>query len=154
MSSTRNWFEQIEAKRAQKEKNASRYAEYIATIIANFVFLYIVNNLSGWVNWLEHGWFAVLWILNISLIASIIVNFAYLFYDRRWFKSLMQLALNVISLVFMYSFFVIFPIDLAQTSVSWLEVLIRIATVVGIIAIIIGIVVEFVRFSFYVASRK
>jgi hypothetical protein len=90
-----------------------KISEYIGAIIANGFILFALNNLYNWgVPFLTESYRNCLWAINVSLGAVIIVNFVFIFFDRDWFKHLLQvftsgasfMALYVINAVFPFSF--------------------------------------------------
>ncbi|MGH8927945.1 MAG: hypothetical protein ACRDWH_06310, partial [Acidimicrobiia bacterium] len=62
---------------------------YMVAIAVNLGLLYVVNNLTAWdvVSFLTDDFGRLLWLVDLSLIASILVNVAYLVYDAVWFRS-------------------------------------------------------------------
>ena len=88
---------------------------YLIAIFIHFVMIYVVNNLLNWnVPFLTERFTQCLWAINLSLSASIFIQFIHLFYDPKWFRSLMQAFTNVFSLVSTYVFWRVFPLDLSD----------------------------------------
>jgi hypothetical protein len=97
-----------------KEKE-HRKSEFIAAIIANIILLYIVNNLLAWnLHFITSSFQEVLWIINISIAANIIANFLFLIYNQGWFRSLVQIPLNIIGFIVAYSLYIVFPFSFSQ----------------------------------------
>lgn len=128
--------------------------DYTLTIIFNGVFLYVVNNLTEWVNWLSDGWTAVLWIINISIVLTIVFNLFYIFYDKNWFKNFTQIILNVIGCVSIATFYILFPLNLDATSFAWSQNLIKILLIIGFIGTIIAIIVNIAKLFYYLTFPR
>jgi hypothetical protein len=86
--------------KARPPVGARRFG-YLVAIAINVVMLVIVNNILewGWIPFLTDDFQEVMWLINLSITASILANMAYIAYDPRWFKSLTQIGLNLISMV-------------------------------------------------------
>lgn len=57
----------------ENKKERNKKAEYIAAVIFNLIFLFIVNNLLNWnIYFITTALNEVLWIVNLSIIAAII----------------------------------------------------------------------------------
>jgi hypothetical protein len=50
-----------------------------------------------------------LWAINVSLGAVIIVNFVFIFYDRDFFKHLLQVFTSAASFMALYVIYAVFP---------------------------------------------
>jgi hypothetical protein len=117
-------------------------------IAVNIVMLWIVNNLLewGWPSWLTDDFDRVLPIINVSIVATIIVNLAYIAYDTTWFKSTLQVGLLVISLVATIRLYQVFPFDFSAYSFNW-EAVTRGILIFACVGIGIGVVVEIVKLA-------
>lgn len=126
------------------QKRRSKKPDYIIAVAINLILLYVANNLLRWeVPYLTRSFNVPLLILNISIIATIIVNLAFLAYDPAWFVSLARAFLNLISAVFLYTFLVVFPLNIfAESGVFW----VRVVLIVGTVAVSIAVIVEFINF--------
>jgi hypothetical protein len=115
-------------------------------VAVNVVILIIVNNILewGWIPFLTDDFEGVVWLINLSLTASILANLAYIAYDPAWFKSITQVVLNLISIVVMVTMWQVFPFDFSAYAFDW-ETLVRFVLVVGIVGTGIGTVVELVK---------
>lgn len=123
-------------------RKKSKKSEYIISIIFSLICLYIVNNLLAWhVPFLKESWTAPLWILNVSLVFSILTSFILLFYDRNWLKGSLRIIANVISLAFLITFYVVFPLDISE---GW-TLLVRILLIIALIGTAIATFFEFGR---------
>lgn len=117
---------------------------YFVTMIVNAALIYVFNNLLKWnIPYLTSAFEGCLWAIQLSLGATIFVNFLYIFYDVGWFHNLMQAIENVFSWISIYIIYTIFPFDLPAP--IWEQGL-KIAFIVILVAIPIGILVETVQF--------
>jgi hypothetical protein len=113
----------------------------------NLVLLYVVNNLLAWdvLPWLTDDFEQVLPILNVSLLATMVINVVYVWFDPGWFKSLTQVGLSVISLMATVRVFRVFPFDFSPYEFGW-ATLTRVVLIFVMIGITIGIIAESIKF--------
>lgn len=98
-----------------KREHKRRISEYIGAIIANGVLVFVLNNLYRWsVPFLTESYKDCIWAIDISLIAVIIANFVFIFFDRDWFKHLLQVFTSAASLMCLYVINAIFPFEFAN----------------------------------------
>lgn len=119
---------------------------YALTILINLALLVIVNNILawGWFSWLTDDFALLLPLLNLSLVATIIVNVAYLAYDTTWFKSVCEMGLLTISITVAVRTFQVFPFDFDGYSWNW-DATTRLAIACAVIGMSIAIVVHAVK---------
>ena len=87
----------------------------------------------------------VLWAFNLSLAATILVNFLWLIFDPGWFRHLGRIFLNLISIVVLFLVFAVFPFTFAAEAWAfWVKV----AIIVVIAGTGIGTIVEFFKMIF------
>lgn len=95
--------------------SAGRRFGYLVGILFNFAMIYVVNNLLNWnVPFLTERFIECIWAINLSLSVSIFIHFIHLFYDPKWFRSLMQAMANVFSIVSTFVFWRVFPLALSE----------------------------------------
>lgn len=119
---------------------------YLVAIAINLILLYVANNLLDWglVPFLTEEFGQVLWLINISLLATILVNLVYLVYDPAWFKSVCQIGLGVISLAVSIGMYRVFPFDFSAYQFNWTTTA-RIVMIAAIVGVVLSIVVEVVK---------
>ncbi len=126
------------------EKNktdVSKKSEYIAAIIFNLIFWYIVNNLLNWqVYFITTAFNEVLWIINFSIIVSIIGNALLLFYSPERLRHLVKIIINIVSFVATYMVWTVFPFNFYNSFYDWCFSILLILAMIGII---IATIVEF-----------
>ena len=134
-------------KKIFEEKDVSK-SEFIVAIIGNIIILYIVNNLLSWnLSFITSSFQDVLWIFNISICATIIVNIIFLAFHPGWFRSLVKIILNILSFLVCYYLYTIFPFIFSQAAYT---IILKIILIFGMVALIIAILVEVLRLIFKV----
>ncbi|HSJ82336.1 MAG TPA: hypothetical protein VLA91_00815 [Acidimicrobiia bacterium] len=128
--------------------HVTRQAGYTIAIVVNLALLFVANNLLAWdvVPFLTREFTTVLWLIDVSLLATIAVNLAHMWYDPAWFKSTCQIGLGSISMLVAIRMFQVFPFDFSRYEFDW-ERVTRFVMVLGMIGIGIGIVVETVKLA-------
>jgi hypothetical protein len=96
--------------------SGARRFGYFVTILVNIAMIYVANNLLnwGWPPFLTKDYVLCLWAANLSFAANIFINFIFMFFDRRWFRSLMQAFGNVFGFLSIFVFWQVFPLDLSS----------------------------------------
>ncbi len=125
----------------QAPSGARRFG-YFITILINIAMIYVANNLLnwGWPPFLTKDYVLCLWAANLSFGANIFINFVFMVFDRRWFRSLMQAIGNVFGFLSVYVFWRVFPLDLPSGLASMVNL--GLIIVMGLIAL--GTLVELV----------
>jgi hypothetical protein len=125
-----------------------RKAGYLVAAVVNGVLLYVVNNLLEW-EWppfLTEDFSFMLTILNVSLVASLVVNVAWIVADPIWFRSPAQIGLNVISFVVAIRTWQVFPFDFTPYDFPW-GTLFRVGLAVGMFGIVAASIAELVKLA-------
>jgi hypothetical protein len=133
---------------ATTTSDIARRSGYVIAIAVNVVMLYVVNNLLAWnlLPFLTDDFGRVLWLIDISLLATIMVNFVYLAYDQSWFRSLGQIGLNLISLVVAVRMYQVFPFDFSGSTFDWTQIA-RVVIIFTILGTAVGAIVEAVKLA-------
>jgi hypothetical protein len=138
---------------AQKppKKRSSRGARrfgYGVSIIVQVAMLVVVNTILTWdwsfMSWLTDDFSDLLPYINLSLVASIIVNVICMAYDPLWFKSFTQVILAIISFIVAIQTWRIFPFDFSETAFD-ATILVRFGLVFIMFAIGASIIAETVK---------
>lgn len=125
-----------------KEKEA-KSSEFIGAVIVNIIILYIVNNVLSWnLSFIAPSFQNVLWIFNISICAAIIANIIFLLYHPGWFRSLIQIILNILGFMVCYYLYIVFPFIFSQTTYT---IALKIILILGMIGLVIASLFEVVR---------
>lgn len=119
---------------------------HAVSILVNGVLLYVVNNLQDWdvLPFLTEGFGDVVPLLSLSLVASMVVNAVYLWFDVDWFKSMTQIGLLVIGLVVTLRILSVFPFDFSEYDFPWAGTT-RAVLILAIVGVCIGMIVEAVK---------
>lgn len=122
----------------QKQSSGGKRFGYLVSILVNFFVMYCANNLLNWnVPFLTNRFIECLWAINLSISASIFINCIFLFYDPKWFQSLMQALANVFSFISTYVFWRVFPLDLSESMARIVNVVILIILGLVLLSILI-----------------
>ncbi|MGZ7119187.1 MAG: hypothetical protein ACXVH2_05730 [Methanobacterium sp.] len=126
-----------------KKKNWK--AEYITAIIFGLIFLYIANNLLNWnIYFITGALNQVLWIINLSIIVTIIGNILLLAYSPQWFRHVIKIIINIISLISIYFVYIVFPFNFYNSFINWGVSIFLILIMIGIVIAIIVEVYQFI----------
>ncbi len=118
-------------------------AEFIVAVIVNIILYYIANNLLNWhISFIAPTFADVLWIVNYSLLAVIIVNLIFIFYHPNWLRNLLQAVVDVLFIITAYTFFTVFPFLVGEG----VDIALKILIALMIVASVISLVVHIVRF--------
>lgn len=129
-------------KKLSKEKKA-KTSEFIGAIIVNVIVLYVVNNLLSWhLGFILPSFQDVLWILNISIGMTILANIIFLIYHPGWFRSIMQIILNILGFMVCYYLYTIFPFIFSNAAYT---IALKILIILGMVGVIIASIVEVFR---------
>ena len=124
--------------RNQKPSGGRRFGYFISIIIQSGL-LYAANNLLSWnIPYLTDDFSQVLWAVNLSLGVNIFIYFTFLFFDRRWFKNLMNALSNVFSFISLYVIRQVFPLELPEN----LEGIVKMAMVIILALIALSVLIE------------
>ena len=130
----------------RRPSQGTRRLGYGISIGVQITLLIVVNNLVEWdiLPFITEEFNDVVPYVNVSLVASIVVNAVYFAFDPRWFKSLSQAILNVVSLVVIVQTYRIFPFDFSGSSFNWTAVT-RVCLVSLMVLVGIGVIGEVVK---------
>ena len=125
----------------ERNKKREQKTEYITAIIFNLIFLYIVNNLINWqVYFITNAFNEVLWIINLSIIATIIGNALLILYNPKRFRHVMKIILNIFAFIAVYFVYKVFPFNFYNSFYNWGF---NILLILAMIGITIAIIIEF-----------
>ncbi|MBU0598236.1 hypothetical protein KKF61_04580, partial [Patescibacteria group bacterium] len=123
----------------------------------NLAAIYVANNILNWnVTFITEDFNQILGLINFSIIATAVLNFVFIFYDKMRFYFLARSVLDIITIIVMYNIFKVFPFDfsgevhifsITTNSLAWLNTWAPYIFILGIIGTIIGLVVRFFKFA-------
>ncbi len=121
---------------------------YIVAIAVNAALLYVANNLLAWdvLPFLTSEFGQVLWLIDLSLLATIVVNIVFLGFDPAWLKSVCQIALGGISMAVALRMYQVFPFDFTGSRFDWGWTT-RFVMVLTMVGIATGIVAELIKLA-------
>lgn len=127
-------------------KQLARRSGYGAAVVVNLIILYVINNLPGWdwLRFLTDDFRGLLWLINISLVATVLVNLFWLGYDAAWFRSLSQVCLNLISAMVTVRLYQVFPFDFSTYEFNWAP-LARLVMIITMVGLALGTIAELVK---------
>jgi hypothetical protein len=126
-------------------RGARRFG-YLVAIAVNAVMLWMVHQLLDW-RWpafLTDDFGELLTIITVSFVATMIVNAAYIGYDRGWFKSLGTIVTSAIGFVVVYRTLQVFPFDFSGYARDWSSP-VRLFLLVSLAITVLSLVVETIK---------
>ena len=129
----------------RRRGSASRRLGYAIAIVVNAALLYAGNVWPGWwvLPFLTEDTRQVIGIVNFSLIAGMVGNFACLLLDRPWMKALADLATLGIGLLVLAQLWQVFPFDFQGYTLDW-ALITRVVLVLAMAGSVIGIIAQIV----------
>jgi hypothetical protein len=95
------------------------------------------------------AWSAVVWAVQLSLVASIVVNALLLAYDAKWFRRLCDAGTCATGLIAGYWLYVVFPFDFGSAFgddiAHLMLLLILFGMAIGLVVSLVQAVVELFR---------
>jgi hypothetical protein len=123
-----------------------RMTDYIFTVIFNIAFLVVVNKVPDWnIPVITDSFPDILWAVNTSVAVSIAGNFILIFFHPRFLHHLFNAVFSVFGILAASVILSVFPFEFADLVGEWLNILIRIVLIVGIVGSAIGVVVNIVK---------
>jgi hypothetical protein len=117
----------------ERNREKEQKSEYIAAIIFNLIFLYVVNNLLNWhIYFITNAFNEVLWIINLSIMASIIGNALLLLYSPERLRHMVKIIINIISFIAVYIVYKVFPFNFYNSFYNWGFNILLILAMIGI----------------------
>jgi hypothetical protein len=117
----------------------ARQFGYIVSIAVNILLIYAANNLLNWnVPFLTKDFTQCLWAVNLSLGVTIFINFIFIFFDRRWFRNLMQAFGNIFGFISAFVFWRVFPLNLSDA----LARIVNFALIIALGLIVLATIIE------------
>jgi hypothetical protein len=123
-----------------------RLADYIAAVIFNIAFLVVVNKVPDWnIVFITDSFPDILWAVNTSVAVSIAGNFILIFFHPRFLHYLFNAVFAVFGILATSVILSVFPFEFEDLVGEWLNILVRIALIVGIVGSAIAVVVNIVK---------
>jgi hypothetical protein len=127
-------------------------SDYILSIIAYLVLLYIANNLINWnLSFVSSSFTQVLWAINLAIGVSIFINILLIIYDSPWFRHIMKALISIFTLFAVYIFYVVFPFNFSQTNSV---IAVKFILIILIVILLITIVFEVFKVLFRIFYKQ
>lgn len=129
----KRWADERETCCKPAKKHKSRTGDYIASIVVNLIFLWIVNKVPDWKpGFIRDNYMVVLWALNVNILVQIAGNalmlLAGVWAVRRVSRILMESASFVATMVLFY----INPFDFSHFhNLHWVDHVLPILFIIG-----------------------
>ena len=138
---------------AKRQTVAGRRAGYVVAAVINGVLLGLIHVWPGWdaVPFLTADFEIVLWLVDLSLVVTIVLNLVYLVRDPRWLTAAGAVVTTAVGLAAVIRMMQVFPFDFGDSDV-W-PVLFRALLWVALVGSIIGIVANLVTMVRALAAR-
>lgn len=132
--------------RRRRPARLARIAGYLFTAVLMGVVWFAANVWPGWeaVPFLSDEVPLVLGLVNLSLLATAVVNLVYVAADPPWLTAAGELVLSVISLAVAWQVAAVFPVDFTGLGYD-LTTLARIAVVLALVGSAIAVLVNLVN---------
>ena len=139
----------------RRQSKLFRILGYIVAIVVNVIMLIFVNNI------LEFDWDFIKssfseclpWIV-FSIWVTIIINIIYIFFDKKWFKNLLEAISLIISLIVAWKVYTVFPFDFSILGSFDFNFWARIAMICAMIGMIVGLIANIVKFFINLATFR
>jgi len=126
-----------------KKNKQSKRAGYIASVVVNGIIIFILNYLPNWdIPFITKYYSNCLWAINLSLGATIIANFIFIFYNENWFLHLLQVFTSITAFIAFYVINEIFPF--AFEGDIWYTLL-RVFLIAGMVISILSAIYNIIR---------
>jgi hypothetical protein len=138
--------------RWDREKPArSRIGEYIANIICNLIFLWIVNKIPDWhLGFIRDNYMVVLWILNVNIFIQIAGNALMLISGLPAIRYLSRIIIEASGFVTLMVLYYIFPFDFSHFhGLLWLDWFLPIAFIIGMVVSAIKVISNLWKLVFW-----
>ena len=129
-------------------RSATSRVGYMAAIAVNVVLLYIVNVFVNpdSVPFLTAEWSSVLWLIDLSLVAGIVANAIYLWYDAAWFKAIGDATLAGLTLVVAVQVLRVFPFDFTGYDFNWATT-VRVVLICAVVGSAIAVLANLIQLT-------
>ena len=128
----------------KRPSTASRRAGYVIAVAINAVLLWLIHAWPGWdaAPFLTADFETVLWLVDVSLVATIALNLIYMVRDPRWLTAAGAVVTTAIGLAAAVRMLQVFPFDFGDSE-FW-PVVVRVGLWLAVVGAAIGIIVNLV----------
>lgn len=127
---------------------SGRRAGYAIAVLINLAGLIVVQNILEWdlLPWLTGDFATVVPWISVSLIFSIAANLVYEFNDTKVVKSVIQIGVNLVSIVVTAQLLRVFPFDFSAYRLNW-DIVTRIVLILALVGSGIGLIAEVIKLA-------
>jgi hypothetical protein len=123
-----------------------RMGDYIFAVIFDIVLLVVVNKVPDWnILFITDSFSDTLWAINTSLAISLAGNLILIFFHPRFLHYLLNAVFAAFGILAASVILSVFPFDFSRVTGEWLNIVVRIALIVGIVGSVISVVVNIVK---------
>ena len=123
-----------------------RMSDYIFAVIFDIAFLVVVNKVPDWnILFITDSFADILWAVNTSLAVSLAGNLILIFFHPRFLHHLFNAVFAAFGILATSVILSVFPFDFSQVAGEWLNTVVRIALIIGIVGSVISVVVNIVK---------
>ena len=121
-------------------------SDYIFAVIFDIAFLVVVNKVPDWnILFITDSFADILWAVNTSLAVSLAGNLILIFFHPRFLHHLFNAVFAAFGILATSVILSVFPFDFSQVAGEWLNTVVRIALIIGIVGSVISVVVNIVK---------
>lgn len=129
-----------------EKKPPNRISNYIPSVIFNIIILIVVNKIPDWnIAFITESYPEILRAVNMSLIVHIAGNLILIFIHPLLLHHLTNAVFSVFSLIAAWVILSVFPFDFSEIAGSWLNTVVRICLIVGVVGSAVSIVVHVIK---------
>lgn len=123
-----------------------RIGDYIAAVVFDIIFLVVMNKIPDWnIPFITDSFPDVLWAINTSLAVSLGGNLILIFFHPRFLHHLFNAVFSIFGILATSVLLSVFPFEFADLVGEWLNILVRIVLIIGIVGSAIATVVNLVK---------
>lgn len=131
-------------------------APYIGSIIANGAMAVVAWQLpKWWPSLVLPSYQAAVWVVLVALVIQMAGNALFLFYDEKWFRSLVEVFIHAAGLASIVTLYVLMPFDFSAISAGTVvEMAFRVGLIVAAIVTTVMFFARAVQFVAWVLGAK
>lgn len=138
----KKWADERESCCKPGKKHKSRTGDYIAAIVFNLIFLWIVNKVPDWQpGFIRENFMVVLWVLNVSILVQIAGNALMLLTGLWVVRRLARIVMESASFVSTMVLYYIYPFDFTHFhNLYWVDNILPILFIIGMVVSAIQVI--------------
>jgi hypothetical protein len=123
-----------------------KISDYVAAAVFDLIFLVVLNRVPDWnIVFITDTFPDILWAVNTSLAVSLAGNLLLIFVHPSFLHHLLNAVFSLFSILALSVTLSVFPFDFSELVGEWLNTLLRIVLIVGIVGSGIGAVVHLIK---------